>query len=89
MICLQIATIFIVLYPAEMSAQCANDVTTGTASIYRIEPEILDHESGTLTSPGYPEGISERVRHGKTFLLKFCSRLPEIIPWRKSWLRRE
>lgn len=59
----QIATILVVLYPSEMSTQCANDVTPGTASVYGIEPEILDSEFGSLTSPGYPEGIPERVRY--------------------------
>ena len=58
----QIATILVVLYPTEMSTQCANDVTSGTASAYRIEPGILDSESGALASPGYPKGIPERVR---------------------------
>lgn len=58
----QIGTIFVLFYPTEMLTQCANDVASGTASMYRIEPEILASEFGTLTSPGYPEGIPERVR---------------------------
>ena len=57
----QIGTVFALFYAMEALAQCVNDDTAGTTSMYSISPEILDSESGILKSPGYPNGIPERV----------------------------
>ena len=57
----QFGTVFALFYPMEALAQCVNGDTAGTTSMYSINPGILDSESGVLKSPGYPNGIPERV----------------------------
>lgn len=81
----QFGTVFALFYPMEALAQCVNDDTTGTTSMYSINPVILDTESGILKSPGYPNGIPERVRcksHGVRitfFLLKWEFMTPKTV----------